>query len=89
MCKYKHYGLACQLKKGRAMVVTVQPYGDNFAFVIPVEDEILHTLDKPYCWDSMCGCHRDETLFRETQQFVLDGTMTPHEAMLFIAGKTV
>lgn len=65
------------------------PYSKNFAIVIPMEDELLHTLDKPFCWNSTCGCHRDETLFREVQQFVLNGEMTPHEAILFIAGKTV
>ena len=64
-------------------------FGDNFIPVILVEDEILHTRDKPFCWDSACRCHRDETLFRQVPQFVLDGLMTPHEAMLFIAGKTV
>ncbi len=62
---------------------------DNFAYVIPMEDEPLHTLDKPYCWDSTCGCHRDQTLFTETKQFVTEGLMTPTEATLFIAGKTV
>jgi hypothetical protein len=67
----------------------MQPYGDNFAIVIPVEDELLHTLDKPFCWDSTCGCHNDETLLRETQQFVLDGVMTPDEAVIFVVGKTV
>jgi hypothetical protein len=67
----------------------IKPYGDNFAIVVPVEDVLLHTLDKPFCWDSTCGCHNDETLFREVQQFVLEGEMTAHEAMLFIAGKTV
>lgn len=70
------------------MESTIKPFGDNFAFVIPVDD-LEHTLDKPYCWDSLCGCHGDETLFREVQQFVLEGVLTAHEAMLFIAGKTV
>ena len=63
------------------------PYSQNFIIIIPMEDDLLHTLDKPFCWDSICGCHRDETLFREVQQFVLNGLMTPQEAMLFIAGK--
>jgi hypothetical protein len=66
----------------------MQPYGDNFALVIPVDD-LEHTADKPFCWDSTCGCHTDQQLFRETQQFVADGVLTPDEAMLFIAGKTV
>lgn len=63
-------------------------FGDNFIPVIPVE-YLVHEIDRPFCWDSTCGCHRDETLFREVQQFVLNGEMTPHEAMLFLAGKTV
>lgn len=67
----------------------MQPYGDNVTLVILCEDDLLHTVNKPFCWDSVCGCHRDDTLFREVQQFVLDGLMTPHEVMLFIAGKTV
>ena len=67
----------------------MQPYGDNFAFVIPVEDAPLHTAEKPFCWDSTCGCHTDQQLFLETQQFVTDGVITPDEATLFIAGKTV
>jgi len=65
------------------------PYGQNFVIVIPMEDDLLHMVDKPFCWDSVCGCHRDEKLFRDVQQFVLNGEMTAHEAMLFIAGKTV
>lgn len=67
----------------------MRQFGDNFIPVILVEDKMLHTLDKPFCWDSTCGCHRDETLFREVRQFVINGELTPHEAMLFIAGKTV
>ncbi len=61
---------------------------DNFAYVILV-DELEHTLDKPFCWDGSCGCHNDEILLREVQHFVLDGVMTPDEAVIFVAGKTV
>jgi hypothetical protein len=68
---------------------TLQPYGDNFAFVIPFEDELLHTSDKPFCWDSTCDCHSDTEAFVAVQQFVYDGLLTPDEAVLFIAGKTV
>ena len=65
------------------------PNGQSFAIVIPMEDDLLHTLDKPFCWDSTCGCHHDDALLREVQQFVLNGELTPYEAMLFIAGRTV
>ena len=67
----------------------IVPYSKNFAIVIPKEDDLVHTIDKPFSWDSKTGCHRNEKIFREVQQFVLNGELTPHEAMLFIAGKTV
>lgn len=68
---------------------TIVPYGDNFAFVIPVEDEILHTPEKPFCWDNTCSCHEDALLISEVAQAVQDGLMTPEEATNFVAGRTV
>ena len=62
---------------------------DNFAYVIPVEDEILHTTEKPFCWDSNCPCKADNEAYLQVKRFVDDGLMTPDEATLFIAGKTV
>lgn len=62
---------------------------DNFAYVIPVEDEILHTPEHPYCWDSACPCKADTEAYTQVKQFVADGLLTPDEAVLFIAGKTV
>ncbi len=67
----------------------MQPYGDNFAFVIPVEDELLHPPEKPFCWDSTCGCHEDKLLISEVAQAVQNGLMTPEEATDFVAGRTV
>lgn len=71
------------------MQATIQPYGDNFIFVIPVEDEILHTPDKPFCWDNTCPCHEDALLIAEVAAFVLQGIMTLDEATHFISGRTV
>lgn len=90
LCVLSHYAPCLSIHERQCfMDGTIRPYGDNFAVVIPVEDGILHPPDKPYCWDSTCGCHGDEALLRETQQFVLDGVMTPDEAVIFVAGRTV
>ena len=41
---------------------------DNFAYVIVVEaDEILHTPDHPFCWNSTCTCHDDQEAIAEVQ----------------------
>jgi hypothetical protein len=64
------------------------PIPDNFAYVVPV-DEILHPLDKPFCWDSTCGCKTDETLLLEVSQFIHQGLMTLDEGIAFVAGRTV
>ena len=66
----------------------MQGYGDNFIPVIPV-DELLHTPEKPFCWDSTCGCHEDELFIAEIAQAVSDGLLTPDEATDFVAGRTV
>ena len=67
---------------------TIRPYGDNFAFVIPVDD-LLHTPENPFCWDMHCPCKSDQDLFAQVQQFIRDGLLTVDEATLFYCGKTV
>src|SRR5690349_8475786 len=69
---------------GQAM----RPYGDNFILVVPV-DYLVHTLDKPFCWDSTCGCHDDQTSISEVEQYVSNGLLTAAEATLFVLGRTV
>ena len=66
----------------------IVPYGDNFAFIIPV-DEILHTPEKPFCWDLHCICKSNQDLLAELQQFIRDGLLTIDEAILFYCGRTV
>lgn len=66
----------------------MQPYGDNFVLVVPV-DYLVHNLDKPFCYDSTCGCHDDMILISEVEQHVTNGLMTPTEATLFVSGRTV
>ena len=68
----------------------MHPYGDNFAIVILVEDEPLHTPEKPFCFvDRQCPCHDDQILIAEVANFVSQGLMTPDEASAFVAGRTV
>jgi hypothetical protein len=63
-------------------------FGDNFIPVIPV-DEIKHTSNQPFCWDSSCPCHEDQELIQSVAQQVQDGLFTPDEASRFTAGKTL
>lgn len=63
----------------------MQPYGDNFAFVIPV-DEIEHPPEKPFCWNTTCPCHDDPDAIREVAIFVDEGLLSLEEATDFIQG---
>jgi hypothetical protein len=63
---------------------------DQRPFVIPMEDEIIHTADHPFCsTDPSCGCHRDPELLAEVAALVEQGLFSAEEAALVIAGKTV
>lgn len=61
---------------------------DNFIPVIPVDD-LEHTPEKPFCWDSSCPCHEDDLLVEEVSVFVQEGLMTPQEATDFVAGRGI
>ncbi len=37
--------------------------------VIPVDDDLLHTTDKPFCYDGTCGCHEDPLLISEVAHY--------------------
>ncbi len=60
-------------------IVIVEPVS------IPMLDELVHTLNHPFCDDSTCPCHGDDSAFRMlVEQPVLDGLMTTYEgAALF------
>ena len=64
-------------------------FGDNFILVIRVEDDLLNTPAKPFCWDMHCPCKADRELFAELEQFLRDGLLTVSEAILFYCGRTV
>lgn len=57
---------------------------------IPVEDDILHTQESPFCgFDPTCGFHEDPELLADVADAVNVGLLTPYEASLVIAGKTI
>ena len=65
----------------------IQPYGDNFIPVIPV-DYREHTPEKPFCWND-CPCHEDQDAINRVAGFVADGLMTPEEATGFVKGRGI
>ncbi len=66
----------------------MEPYGDNFIPVIPV-DYKEHTREKPFCWNDTCPCHEDEAAITVVNQAVQDGLMTPDETTDFVKGRGI
>jgi hypothetical protein len=61
---------------------------DNFTYVIPMNDEIVHTPDSPFCFlDPTCPCHEDQELIAHVAQQVAEGLLTCEEATQTVAGK--
>ncbi len=57
--------------------------------LVPMEDELIHTDDHPFCGDPTCDCSEDPELIASVQQAVEQGLITPEEATLIIQGKTL
>lgn len=57
--------------------------------VIPMEDELVHTADTPFCSDSTCPCHSDPDLIAEVNEQYENGLLTPEEATNYVLGKTL
>lgn len=55
--------------------------------VIPMEDDLLHTSETPFCGDATCPCHEDPLLITQVAHFVEDGLLTPDEATALVAGR--
>jgi len=61
---------------------------DTYApIIIPMEDDLVHTDEHPFCDDPACGCHEAPVLIAGVAQEVADGLLTPQEASNFVAGK--
>jgi hypothetical protein len=57
---------------------------------VPMEDEAIHTVSRPFCTDESCPCHMDGTLFGEyIYQPMMDGLMTSFEANRFHFSETL
>jgi hypothetical protein len=65
---------------------SIQPFGDNFIPVIPVEYS-YHTQQQPFCWDSDCPCHTDTEAIAHVQQEYEAGLLTAEEAIRTIKGE--
>jgi hypothetical protein len=63
------------------------PVPDNFADVIPVEDEMEHTDLYPFCPDTTCYCHEDDEAIAAIYQAFQDDLLTPEEATDFVLGR--
>lgn len=57
---------------------------------IPMEDELVHTDDHPYCNDMKCPCHNDEERNYELYTWPLrQGLMTTDEAQRLYRGQQI
>jgi hypothetical protein len=68
----------------------IQPYGDNFIPVLPIEEgeDPYHTPTSPFCFvDPKCPCHEDPTLLAEVATQVENGLLTPIEATRLVKGE--
>ncbi len=57
--------------------------------VIPMEDDLIHTPDHPFCSDPTCPDKSDPELLAEVNQQIVDGLLTPDEATAIVLGKTL
>ena len=56
-------------------------------FIIPMEDDLVHTEHDPFCSDPTCSCHEDLDLLEEVAQQVEQGLLSPEEATRVVAGR--
>ncbi len=58
--------------------------------VIPISaGSLIHTSERPFCYNDTCGCHEDLELIAEITAAVNQGLLTPEEATLVVRGKTI
>lgn len=56
---------------------------------IPMDDDLVHSTESPFCLDPSCSCHEDETLIGEIATQVEAGLLTPDEATNIVSGKGI
>ncbi len=57
--------------------------------VVPMEDDIIHTKEHPFCCDPTCLCREDSELLSEVAQAIEQGLITPDEATRITQGLTL
>lgn len=57
--------------------------------VIPMEDDLIHTSETPFCSDPTCPCKEDPDLLADVAQQVESGLLTPDEATRLVTGQQV
>jgi hypothetical protein len=55
----------------------------------PVEDDILHTKESPFCDHRLCPCHEDSELLSDVALAIDQGLLTPDGAIRVVMGTTV
>lgn len=66
--------------------MTIQPYGDNFIPIIPV-DQVIHTPENPFCGDPTCPCKENNAAIGEVDQAYQDGLITAEHATDIVMGR--
>lgn len=56
---------------------------------IPMEDELIHTQEHPFCSDAKCPCKEDPKLLSDIARAIEQGLLTPAEATRIVMGTTV
>ena len=59
----------------------------NRPIPIPMEDDLVHTDDSPFCLDPTCPDREDEEAINAVAQQVEDGLLTPDEATRTVQGR--
>lgn len=65
------------------------PFEIDYPIVIPMEDNLVHTANSPFCSDPTCPCHDDPDLIAEANVLYQDGLLTDEEAMNYVLGRMV
>jgi hypothetical protein len=69
-------------------IMALQPYGDNFIPIIPV-DYAEHTPVKPFCWNDGCDCREDQEAIAELNQQFQDGLASRNDVDDIYHGRTI
>lgn len=54
-----------------------------------MDEQAVHTPERPFCWDMTCWCHTNQEAIAETAQYVTDGLLSSEEANHLFRGRMV